>query len=354
MPFLRTTKVPGSILLNRTDSIGDAVLTLPMAACLKQRFPDARLVYLGRALTRDVIAAAPVYDGFLDWDVLRALPPAEAAARVRAEGFDAAVHVQPRKPVARLLADARIPLRIGTLRRLYHLWTCNRWVNLSRKRSRRHQAEMNLELLAPFGIGSELGLGALAERMRLVPSVELPVQIAADLERAGGSLPVVLHPGSQGTSREWPIEHYAALARSLSAAGRKVIFTGSPAEAERFRPALRPLFGPDGPALDLLGALSLAQLIALIARSEALVSASTGPLHLAAALGVRALGLYSPHPRYHPPRWGPLGPRAEVLLTDRTCPACVVEPRCDCMAQLLPEVVARTLLAPFERPWFAA
>ena len=66
-------------------------------------------------------------------------------------------------------------------------------------------------------------------------------------------------------------------------------------------------------AHDLTGRLSLAELIAVLARAGGAVAASTGPLHVAALLGRPALGLYAATRPVHPARWGPLGSRAEVV-----------------------------------------
>jgi ADP-heptose:LPS heptosyltransferase len=63
-------------------------------------------------------------------------------------------------------------------------------------------------------------------------------------------------------------------------------------------------------AVDLCGRLSLDEYITLISSSYALVAASTGPLHIAAACGIRAIGLYSPMRPIHPGRWKPIGKQA--------------------------------------------
>ena len=66
-------------------------------------------------------------------------------------------------------------------------------------------------------------------------------------------------------------------------------------------------------AHDLTGRLALAELLAVLAAADGVVAASTGPLHLAALLGTRTLGLFSPVRPLHAGRWGPLGARAEVI-----------------------------------------
>jgi len=57
-----------TILISRTDSIGDVCLTLPICAALKQKFPSARIVFLGKSYTQAIIESCPAVDEFLNWD----------------------------------------------------------------------------------------------------------------------------------------------------------------------------------------------------------------------------------------------------------------------------------------------
>ena len=120
--------------------------------------------------------------------------------------------------------------------------------------------------------------------------------------------------------------------------------TGTAAEGAELSEWLR----AHGPylAANLTGRLSLPQLIAFIAGADGLVAGSTGPLHLAAALGRHALGLYPPIRPMHPGRWGPLGPYAGFLVFDRPdCQDCRRAPAsCHCIRAIAPaQVLARVL-----------
>jgi heptosyltransferase-3 len=88
--------------------------------------------------------------------------------------------------------------------------------------------------------------------------------------------------------------------------------------------------------------LELPEFIAFIAAADGLVAGSTGPLHLAGALGRHALGLYPPIKPMHPGRWGPLGPHAEYLVFDRPdCQDCRAQPAdCTCIKAIEAAAVA--------------
>lgn len=328
-------------LVSRTDAIGDVVLTLPVAGQLKQQFPGCRVVLVGRGYTAAVAAACPWVDEFLDVDELWPLPYAAQLAQVRAYRATAIIHVFPNRRLARLARLAGIPVRIGTRNRFFHWLTCNRLVALSRRHSPLHEAQLNLVLLAPIGYAPTPPLAAVAELVRLGPAVELPLGLQELLNaRQSGQLNLILHPRSRGSAREWGLANFGQLARQLHAAGHRVFITGTAAEGEELAKWLR-----ENAAFltaDLTGQLALPTLIAFIAATDGLVAGSTGPLHLAAALGRHALGLYPPIRPMHPGRWGPLGPHAEYVVFDRpNCQDCRTQPAaCTCIKAIEVATVA--------------
>jgi lipopolysaccharide heptosyltransferase III len=322
-----------TIILSRTDAIGDTVLTLPMAGVLRSLYPDCRILFLGRSYTEAVVAACEHIDAFLNWDVWKALPPAEAARAMAATGADTIVHVFPDKRIASLAKRAGLAGRIGTTNRLYHWLTCNRLVRLSRKNSDLHEAQLNLKLLVPLGAKPLYTLdeiGSLYGLTRLPPLPEF-VAFLPDPNRFN----LVLHPKSRGSAREWGLENFAELIRLLPQDRFKVFISGTAAEG-----ALMPALFSEFPFVtDLTGRLTLGELMSFIARVDGLVAASTGPLHLAAALGIHALGIYPPIRPMHPGRWGPVGPRATFFVSEAACEACRKSNNCSCIRQISPQTL---------------
>ncbi|TGE09978.1 glycosyltransferase family 9 protein [Hymenobacter fodinae] len=326
-----------TFLISRTDAIGDVVLTLPVAGRLKQLYPGCRVVLLGRTYTQAVAEACPWVDSFLNYDELLALPAATQLARLQEQQAYAILHVFPNKVVATLARSARIPLRIGTRNRLFHWLTCNRLVALSRRHSPLHEAQLNLQLLRPLGHSATPSLSDTAALVRLQPRVAVPEQVQAVLaSRQPHQLNIILHPRSRGSAREWGLPHFGALARLLHQDGHRVFVTGTAAEGEELRDWLQQ-YQPFITA-NLTGQLSLPQLLAFISAADGLVAGSTGPLHLAAALGRNALGLYPPIQPMHPGRWAPLGPHAQYLVFDKPdCQDCRKQPTaCTCIKAVEP------------------
>ena len=96
--------------------------------------------------------------------------------------------------------------------------------------------------------------------------------------------------------------------------------------------------------VDLMGKLELDELIAVLHASNGFVGGSTGPLHIAAGVGIHALGLYPARRPMHPGRWAPLGPRAEWLAASEHCERCG-RGECNCMRSITPAMVQARLEA---------
>ncbi len=146
--------------------------------------------------------------------------------------------------------------------------------------------------------------------MHLQPA---PVELPHDPETeqwANALLPeqervVLLAPTAGWGAKEWPPSRFAAVARELAYAGCRVLVNAASAHD----PVAHQVVHASGGQCQIV-ACSLSQLIALIRRSHLVLAGDTGPLHLAAALGVPVVGLYGPT---DPERTGPWGTRSRVF-----------------------------------------
>jgi ADP-heptose:LPS heptosyltransferase len=320
------------IIISRTDSIGDVVLTLPVAGMLKKQLPGCRLIFLGKSYTRDVIRACKHIDEFLDWDEISGNPdPVSSIGSVNA---DMIIHIFPRREIARIAKKAGIPVRMGTTNRLYHWGNCNKLVRLSRKRSGLHEAQLNLKLIKTIsGIRSV----PLESIYKLYGLSGLDSQ-DEEFEKliAPGKFNLILHPKSKGSAREWGLDNYKKLIDILPEEKFSIYVSGTAAEAEIMKESG---ILEDPRVTNLCGKMTLAQLMSFIKRCDGLVAASTGPLHLAAALGTKAIGIYPPIKPMHPGRWAPLGEKASYLVQEKECNDCRKEGRCHCMEEITPDTV---------------
>jgi ADP-heptose:LPS heptosyltransferase len=327
------------IIISRTDSIGDVILTLPMAGLLKQLIPGCELYFLGRAYTEDVISCCADVDKVINFDTLCNQSRQKQVEMIKKLHADCIIHVLPNKHVARLAKAANIPLRIGTTNRIFHWTTCNKLVKLSRKNSSLHEAQLNFMLAHPLGAKQCYDMQEVTSMLNFsAKALPLPLRSYFDGQRFN----LVLHPKSKGSAREWRLDSFAQLVALLPSEQFKIFVTGTQAEGNMVRDTLITPYADK--ITDLTGKLSLSELVAFLANVDGIVAASTGPLHIAAALGINALGLYPPIRPMHPGRWAPIGERSKVFVASEKCNACRKPGQCLCMQKIRPEEVAEYLL----------
>jgi ADP-heptose:LPS heptosyltransferase len=197
----------------------------------------------------------------------------------------------------------RAPLRIGFARRATRepstIFT-NRHV--TPPASAQHVVDQYLSLLGPLGI----------EHPRVeftLPSEAGAESAAEEFFGAAGLKPrdrlVAVLPGAGRPVKRWPPERFAALATRLGVeAGARALVLWGPGEEAAARAIVT------GSQAVLAPPTNLELLIAMLRRVTVAVGADTGPLHLAAALGIACVGLYGPTSAV---RNGPYGTRHRAL-----------------------------------------
>lgn len=290
---MSTFAFPSSLAIARTDSIGDVIVTLPLCGFIKKHSPNTRIVFIGRSYTQAIVEACPFVDEFLNFDK-------HSESRLKA---DACVFAFPDAEVMQWVKAQGVQKRIATGSRIASWKFANDRVFFSRKNSDLHESQLNFHLLYPFGVKDIPTLEEIRAWHVLKPQVGSPIQLEPNKRS------VVFHMLSKGSALNWSLHQYQELAALLPPADFNIYITGTEEEGVRIRKDFR----FDSHIIDLTGKLSLPQLIAFISSCETLVAASTGPLHIASAAGIRATGLYSSKRPMHPGRWMPLGAKATYL-----------------------------------------
>jgi heptosyltransferase III len=325
------------IILSRTDSIGDVILTLPMAGLIKKHYPQTQIFFLGRTYTKDVVALSEHIDGFINYDEIEKLNRPEQISAIKKVDATVFVHVFPVKEIAWLAKESSIPIIVGTTNRLYHWLTCNKLIRLSRKNSTLHESQLNLELLNFLKLPAKV---SLSEMYTYYGFTKTPTLLPEHLELLNNTKrKIILHPKSKGSAKEWGLENFQKLISILPSEKFRIYISGTEQDAKQMHDFLQ----KNNEVINLTGKLSLQQFIAFINRCDALVAASTGPLHIAAALGKSAIGLFSPKRPIHPGRWMPIGKNAHYLVYDENCVKCESQKGCDCIKQINPQQIVDLL-----------
>ncbi|MEJ5359470.1 MAG: glycosyltransferase family 9 protein [Desulfobacterales bacterium] len=296
---------PRSILFLRIDRIGDMVLSLPALRALKARFPRARLAVLASPSNQALLRHEPYIDEVL---VLRSgrrrLPHLLALLpRLRRRRFSLVLDPLPEEDPAALIlallcgAGRTMGFGGGIRSRLYD-------TVLPPPPPGRHFCDLTCDLIRSFGGFADPGLP------RWVPGGEerdFARRWFAD-QGITGSEVIGIHPGGSYPSQRWPLRHHAALIRMLEAGALgRVLLLGGEAEAPLTAEIQRQCGRRDLPAFI---SRDLRQAAAVIARCRLLIANNSGPLHLAAALGVPTVSTRGPT---RSGRWTPLGGPHRVL-----------------------------------------
>ncbi len=311
------------VIISRTDNLGDVILTLPLLGYLKATMPEIRIYFIGKKYTHEVIDKCIHVDKLLDREEVLKNP--EILREINA---DSILFIYPDRELAKLSKELGIKRRIATAHRWFNWLYCNYRVDFSRLRSRLHESQLNFKLLSPFKLFWDFDLKEIGDFYGLVPP----------LQNHNGLLSpeyfnLILHPKSKGSAREWHLENYYLLAKSLSTDHYRIFVTGLKEEGDLMKKELPELFQLSN-VIDLTGKMNLEELMSFVSQSDGLVACSTGVLHLAAALGKYTLGLYSPMRPIHPGRWMPIGKNASYLVVNKTCNACSRSKECACVNEI--------------------
>ncbi|MDH4198945.1 MAG: glycosyltransferase family 9 protein [Spirochaetia bacterium] len=328
------------IIISRTDAIGDVILTLPICGIIKNKFPDAKIIYLGRTYTESVIKCCEYVDEFFNADIILEMEEGDAIAELKNKNANYFIHVFPNKKLASFAKKAGIKNRVGTTNRLFHWGKVNNLIWLSRKKSSLHESQLNCKLLRPLGIKNIPAIEELAEftGFSKLPLLEKKYQSLADQSKKT----LVLHPKSSGSAREWSLENYKSLIDIIPANRFNVFISGTNKERVSLTDWIKTL---PSHVHDITGKFDLEQFIAFISRADYLVAASTGPLHIASACGIGAIGLYPPIKPMHPGRWKPIGQNARYVCIDKSCHTCQKKNQnCTCINEISPAQVAALIL----------
>ena len=299
------------ILVSRVDAIGDVVLTLPLCGYLKSIYPDVEITFLGRTYTGPIVKTCGAVDHFINYDNLIALSKEEQIAFLKSLNIDTFLHVYPQKRLSALAKKAGIKNRVGTINRIYHWFTCNKLVKLSRKKSPLHEAQLNIVLLQGLGIDKIPAINQLPDFYHFRSHIQLTGQFLNLLR--GNKFNLILHPKSHGSGREWGLDKFKELIVILPSDRFNIFISGSDKEKVVLKDWLLTL---PSHVIDITGQLSLPEFIKFIASADGLIASGTGPLHIAAAAGVHALGLFPGIRPINARRWGPIGKQAEYLESD--------------------------------------
>lgn len=301
-----------NILIIRADRIGDVVLSTPVIEMVKKNLSKAQVTFMVRPEVSPVlygVCGLYLYEpqgrhsgvvGFF-----------QLVSELREKRFTHALFLQMQPKLAFAVFFAGIPRRIGPLSKWFSFFTLNQGIRQQRSQVEMHEAEYNLELLSAFGVSR-----ASCEASTKVGISDSARSQAAKVLYALGFTPGqkfwLIHPGMGGSALNWPRENYVELAEKLTEKGKSVLVSIGPQDHGFFQEYAQRLESKNIPIF--VNHYDIAVLAAVMEEAEGVVAPSTGPLHIAVALGKKVVSFYPTIRVQSAKRWGPFRPKNEAII----------------------------------------
>lgn len=318
------------ILICRLSAIGDCLLTLPTACALRDHFPNAFLAWAVGPGPGSLLAGHAALDEIIPIERDWWKSPTKIwrlTRKLRSLRFDVTLDVQGLTKSAVLARLSGAKRRIGFAPPMGR--EAGPWLNTELVASQAsHVVDRFRELLGPLGITQPQPVRFDLPRRR-------EAETAMAEWRAGARLTghyAIVNVGAGWGSKVWPAESYAQTARHLHTRHGlpSLVVWAGPQERAAAEAVVRLV----GDGATLAPATSLVELAALVREAALFVGSDTGPLHLAAALGVPCVGLYGPT---NPAVCGPYGSQHLALRAAGATDESIRNAGDDAMQALRPE-----------------
>ncbi len=301
------------ILIVRIDRIGDVTLTTSLPREIKRQFPDAFIAVLVKEYTKDIYINNPYVDEILTADNMLACSKLEVfkhAAFLRKYNFTHSFLILPNEKINYILFLAGIKNRYGTGYKFYQAITGVKGISRNKYIPLRHEADYCMDFVRALGV----------ETNNIFPELFLSESEKEEVAKAKNEILlqgnkkyiVGIHMSSGNSAPNLPNIYYKELIEKLKQnLSYQIVVTDNTIDES--------VKNIDGILYPNIGQ-SLRSSILNFAKLDLLVSASTGPLHLCAGLGIQTFSVFCPLTACSPKLWGPLGNNGVVVIpTEQYC-----------------------------------
>jgi lipopolysaccharide heptosyltransferase I len=324
-----------NILIVRLGALGDVVHAIPAAAALRAAYPGAEIDWLVEAKHRAIVDLVTSIDRAV---VLERASPSgwlDVIRQLRLKAYDLAIDLQGLLKSAVLARASGAPRVIGFS--IWHLRekSARPFYSETASSDEAHVVLRNLRLLRAVGIDE----GTIRFPLRAAASRALD-EIRARI--GSGQRFALVNPGAAWPNKRWPPTRYGQVAAFVrDVCGFVPVVLWGPGEQALAEEVVASSSG----AAVAAPPTSVVDLVALSREAALVVSGDTGPLHIAAAVGTAAVGIFGPT---DPARNGPWDARDVVVSRYEQC-KCHYDRRCHERQWCLDEVIVREVCAAVQR-----
>ncbi|MCB9771170.1 MAG: lipopolysaccharide heptosyltransferase II [Candidatus Omnitrophica bacterium] len=279
-----------SILVVNVNWLGDVIFAIPVFKALRKQYPQARISCLAVGRVKDILQCIPQIDDIIVYDekkrdrgIFRKLALIQSLRRKK---FDAVFLLHGSWSRALIMFLAGIPVRVG-----YETKKGKRFLTHTVKSlcEDTHKADCYLNVVESFGV---LGSDRTSELSVPQSAKDDIAKILFGVGIQVGERFVVVHTSGNWDLKRWPQENWSQLIRILVRDFKiKVVISEGPSELDWANAiAMQSQVNP----IVLAGQTNLQQLMALLERATLVISADSGPLHIASCVSQNIIGIYGP------------------------------------------------------------
>ena len=310
------------ILVMRYRFIGDTVLTVPFLRNLREAFPTARIDLMLEPFSGQVLEGCPYVDRMIPFEFRTIHTYSKRSQRgkfagyvhywgmIKDQHYDAVFVLKRSLSSALLALLAGVPRRIGFA-------TEGRGLLLTdpvRYRQDQHEVENFLNCLRVL----DIPIGS--KELELWPSREGDLKVSSLFAAAGwkrGDLKIIVHTAASLPAKQWPLDRFAEVMRSVKQKfNARFVYTGAQNDAALYQEIEKQ--GPFG-GLNLCGITTVRENLSVYRESHLFFGVDSGPLHMAAAVGIPVVALFGPTDDR---KWGPWGEGHTVITKKLSCHPC--------------------------------
>ena len=309
-------------LIARIDRIGDVVLSTSLPREIKKKYPNSFVSVLVKNYTKDIYLNNPNVDEIITFDKPDKTEKGfwELVSEIKQHKFSNAFMLLPNEKLNYVLFATGIKYRVGVGHKLYQFLTFTKYVDRKKYIPLRHEADYCLDMLRKIKISVE----SILPEIFLTENEKEEVRIFRKNNLHGDQKLVGINISSGNSAPNLNQSEYKKLIMLLKKnSNYKVAVMDNNISTE--------LDNIDGVIYPNKGNV-LRESIINLASLDLLISNSTGPMHICAALKVPTVSLFCPLTACSPKLWGPLGNISEIILPEKKyCQTqCPIDPKkCD-------------------------
>lgn len=279
-----------NILVVNVNWLGDVIFSSPIFRAIKKNYPNAKVSCLAVPRVKEVLELVPDIDEVIIYDEDKRhkgiIGKVSLIFHLRKKNFDIAFLLHKSLTRALLVFLAGIPNRVGYDSKNRGIFLTHRIKMID---GNRHRSDEYINVIESFGVKvddrtTELFVDEEAEREldRLLLSNGIAI----------GETFVVINPGGNWDPKRWPIKNFSLLVSKLINEDKvKVVISGASKDIPLVQEILKYL---EIKPIILSGELNIKQLVLLMKKAKVVISADSGPLHIASSVGTKTIGMFGP------------------------------------------------------------